>query len=257
MDPQAAALNRPAMANYRRPAAPLDPARQLVLRLRDDHNTNLAEMSEAIGRNKAYLHQYLYRFTPVALPEEAREALAARYGVDPNALRSPKRPAAKGPAASTVSSQSKGVIPELDVSAGAGLGAEAVLESFSADGRSTVSTEVVAAEWSIPAPYLATELRIRREAARIISVIGDSMSPTLQPGDRVMINTEDRQPSPPGLFALWDGLGVVVKRIEHIPNSEPIKLLLMSDNDRHRSYERTSEEVSIIGRVVWLARRVS
>ncbi len=42
---------------------------------------------------------------------------------------------------------------------------------------------------------------------------------------------------------VWDGLGVVVKR------TEPHRILLISDNVHHKSYEMTIGEAQIIGRI--------
>lgn len=82
------------------------------------------------------------------------------------------------------------------------------------------------------------------------------MMPTLHSGDRVMVDNGDRIPSPGGVFAVWDGFGVVTKRLEVVPNSDPPTLRISSDNPLHREYERTADEVNIIGRVVWFARRL-
>lgn len=83
------------------------------------------------------------------------------------------------------------------------------------------------------------------------------MEPTLEAGDRVMVDLSDRRPSPDGLFALWDGIGVVVKRLEHIPYSDPTRFRIISDNtERHNSYERNGDEINVIGRVIWLARKI-
>ena len=49
----------------------------------------LAEVSRAIGRNHAYLQQFLRRGTPKALPEEVRIALARYLGIDETELRVP------------------------------------------------------------------------------------------------------------------------------------------------------------------------
>ena len=67
----------------------LDPTRLKVMKLIQDSGTDLKNASIAIGRNAAYLHQYLYRGTPKILPEDAREALAAHLGVD-DASQSPR-----------------------------------------------------------------------------------------------------------------------------------------------------------------------
>ena len=50
----------------------LDPPRTLLLKLIADYETDLASVSKALGRNHAYLQQYIKRGTPQELPEEVR-----------------------------------------------------------------------------------------------------------------------------------------------------------------------------------------
>lgn len=147
-------------------------------------------------------------------------------------------------------------IPEIDVRAGAGMGGESPLEAFSPNGRDVVAHDAIIGHWQMPEEYLSAELRAAARSVRIIAVEGDSMSPTLMSGDRVMVDTRRRIPSPPGVFAIWDGLGVCVKRIELIQGSEPPTVRIISDNGLHATYERTAEEANIIGRVIWFGRRV-
>lgn len=147
-------------------------------------------------------------------------------------------------------------IPEIDVRGGMGPGGESLIDYHPDKSGRFVLSDAVVGRWDLPQDYLHNVVRVFGQSAAIIAVVGDSMSPTLEPGDRVMVNLADRLPSPPGIFALWDGLGVVVKRIDHIPNSDPPRLILVSDNGKHRSYERNIDEISIIGRVVWFARMI-
>ncbi len=90
----------------------------------------------------------------------------------------------------------------------------------------------------------------------MVEVQGDSMEPTLRPGDHVIVDTANRAPSPPGIFVLWDGIGSVVKRVEHIHGSDPATYRIISDNPKHNPYERSAGEANIVGRVVWVGRRV-
>ena len=53
----------------------------------------------------------------------------------------------------------------------------------------------------------------------------------------------------------WDGMGLVAKRVEHVPNSDPPKIVVKSVNREYET-EREAEEVHIIGRVVWTSRRL-
>jgi len=65
----------------------LDPPRLLVIARTDQLGLDLANLSRAIGRNAAYLQQYIRRGIPRVLPEDVREALAKELGVASSALR--------------------------------------------------------------------------------------------------------------------------------------------------------------------------
>lgn len=147
-------------------------------------------------------------------------------------------------------------VMEIDVRAGMGGGGIALDVNHTDEHGNTIAADDVRDVWGLPEAYLQGELRLRHDEVRIIEVQGDSMEPTLRPGDRVMINTADRRPSPPGLFALWDGFGVVVKRIEPIMDDDEPRLRILSDNQHHSAFTRAPDEVNLIGRVVWFARRI-
>ena len=85
---------------------------------------------------------------------------------------------------------------------------------------------------------------------KIIRVIVESMVPNLLPGDRVIVDTEARIPSPPGMFAIWDGMGLMIKNVELIPNSKPPKIRLTSYNTIFGAYEMKLDECIIQGRII-------
>jgi phage repressor protein C with HTH and peptisase S24 domain len=78
------------------------------------------------------------------------------------------------------------------------------------------------------------------------------MEPLLSGGDRVLIDTSQRVPVPPGIFAIWDGIGLVANE----PNSDPAMVVIKSVNPEYQTYQRMAEEVHIVGRVVWTSRRL-
>lgn len=148
-------------------------------------------------------------------------------------------------------------VPEVDVRGGMGGGGLVALEINTTDEwGNTAPIEDVRATWEIPTDYLRHELRVAPRRIAIAEGRGDSMYPTIHSHDRVMIDLDDTNPSPGGVFAVWDGMGVVFKRVEYIPNSEPPTLKLISDNANHSSYERTFDEIRIIGRCVGFIRRM-
>lgn len=225
------------------------------MKLIQTSGSDLKNASLAIGRNAAYLHQYLTRGTPKVLPEDVREALAKLLGVDEDSLRQRDEPppqdqggpngasppvvtAGRPPVAGFVS------VAEIDVRASAGPGV--IHEGL----------EETAATWLFPDPVIRHEFRARPECLRMITIDGDSMEPLLSTGDRILVDTSQRVPVPPGIFVIWDGMGLVAKRVEHIPNSEPRVVVIKSVNPAYQTYQRDAEEVTIIGRVIWAAKRL-
>jgi phage repressor protein C with HTH and peptisase S24 domain len=91
---------------------------------------------------------------------------------------------------------------------------------------------------------------------RIMKVEGDSMEPTLFDGDTVLVDMDRKAPNPPGIFVLDDGMGLVAKRLQHVPNSDPPAVRVISDNKHYPEYERTADEIVIIGRIRWFAREI-
>lgn len=236
----------------------LDPVRARVLKLIEDRDTDLKNASLKIGKNAAYLHQFIFRGTPKVLPEDVRQPLAEFLGVDEDSLRHrrvpPRKPRAKvsahGEDVDVIPTHASRVpdgfigIPEIDVRASAGPGA------FHEGLEETKVT------WLFPEAVVRHEFRTPPNELRMITVDGDSMEPLLSSGDRILIDTSQRVPVPPGIFVIWDGMGLVAKRVEHIPNSDPPKVLIKSVNPEYQAYERIAEEVNVVGRVVWAARRL-
>lgn len=123
--------------------------------------------------------------------------------------------------------------------------------------KNNLQKKAVAKEtWGLPVAYAHKELSIDGKKGVILEVLGDSMEPTLSAGDRVMIDTKDITPSPPGIFALWDGISVVMKRVEHVLGSSPPAIKAVSDNPRHGEAVMEVESLVIVGRVIWTARKI-
>ncbi len=136
-------------------------------------------------------------------------------------------------------------VDELDVRAMAGAGGlDVEVWSGAREAESRV------ASYYFPASDFRGLYGAAADRVRIIEVLGDSMEPTLRPGQRVMIDVQDRSPSPPGLFVLWDGLGMIIKRVEFVAHSDPAAVRIASDNPRYPEKERLLGEAYIQGRVI-------
>ena len=205
----------------------LDKNRQRLLALIDRHPSyDLAGLSRLLGKNHAYLHQFIWKGSPRELREkDMRMVLKALNGTLP----------------ATKTSQMVH-IPQFNFRAGMG-------------GGGIIDRETSDDFLSLPRTYLE-QMQLSSADLISIDVEGDSMSPTLESGDRIMINRSDKNPASGGVFAIHDSDALVVKRIERIPATNPVRLKLISDNPNHGTYEVPADETNILGRVVWYARKL-
>ena len=94
---------------------------------------------------------------------------------------------------------------------------------------------------------------------RLVTLRGDSMSPVLENGDMVLVNTSDTQPSPPGILVLFDRVGLKVKSLELLPGNSTAEPLvrISSANTHYSAYQRRLVEINIKGRIIWFGRSLS
>lgn len=229
----------------------LDQARLNLLKLIADHGTDLANVSQAIGRNPAYLQQFIKRGSPRNLGEPEREALGRHFGVSPDLFRGDTtlQAASSGTGRNEISPKPQAAlinqiqIPEYDIAAAAGHGLFPIAGSAE-DGLDAVD------QWVIPRRYLAA-FSERPDCLAVIRVAGDSMEPDYNAGERVLVDRSHVLPSPPGVYVLWDGLGLVLKRVEVIfGTQDPVMIRISSINGAYSTYDRALSEVHINGRVV-------
>ena len=126
----------------------------------------------------------------------------------------------------------------------------------SAGGGAVVDYENDGSLWMFPEAWVRAELSAKPQDLRIVTIEGDSMvsdpikATDLDPGDKVIVNVFDNRPTPPGIFLVHDGLGLVAKRVHFLPLSDPPTIKIISNNKLYKPYERTLEEANVVGRIV-------
>lgn len=136
-------------------------------------------------------------------------------------------------------------IPNLKISAGMGQGGLEVIETNSAGVPAPGFTD---GSWGLPAAVLTRLGPLRGIYG--LPVQGDSMSPTIAGGSIAFVDTKHQYPSPPGIYAVDYGDGLLVKRVELIGGTD--KISIGSDNPEYRNYEFAREDVKVWGRVIAL-----
>lgn len=212
----------------------LDP-RLFLERLCVERGEDFASLSRMLGRNPAYVQQFVRRGVPKRLKEEERRKLARYFAVSETLLGGPpeSEPAPNG----LVS------VKRHPVSVSAGPGA------------------VVAGE--LGRPYIAFDERLlksltasRPSKLSIVKVEGDSMAPTLNAGDDILVDLGDSaERLRDGIYVLRIDDAVVVKRLALDPTGR--RLTVKSDNPSYPDWpDRSVEDIRPIGRVIWSGRRI-
>lgn len=194
---------------------------------------NYAAVSEMIGRNPAYIHQFIKRGTPRKLEERDRRLIASALGISEASL-----------GAELVGDGKKlRKVPRLDVRASAGPGGLAV-------------SEFASGTFGFSERWLRDLARGNPDGLSMIQVQGESMEPTLSDGDDIMVNRNDGiDRLRDGIYVLRRGSDLHVKRIACGPVRNRISV--RSDNPAYPSWDDIDlSTVAVIGRVVWFARKM-
>ena len=224
-----------------------DTARRLA-ELIEAKGEDMASLSRMLGRNPAYIQQFIKRGVPRKLDEADRRTLARYFGVDEAELGAEPRETVLEPDADRnipirVSAADWVAIPRLDVGASAGPGA------LNAGERAMGRIGFQPSWLRDLAPSSVANLQL-------IRVNGDSMAPTLNPGDDILVDLGD------GADRLRDGIYVLrvddalnVKRLAVFPQGR--RFTIKSDNKEYPDWtDCTPETVAIVGRVLWAGRRL-
>ena len=220
--------------------------REALARLARDRGVGYAALSRLLGRNAAYIQQFIKRGSPRKLEEGDRATLAKFFGVAESALG--------GPAGSQVIAFGHGnerpqttrliPIPRLTIDASAGPGAFNEHES-------------AAAHIGFEERWLRRLFNGKPADLSLIRVQGDSMSPTLSDGDDILVDVGDSAARlRDGVYVLRRDDALQVKRIA--PNPSSRRVAIKSDNASYPSWpDCRLGDIDIIGRVVWVGRRLS
>ena len=215
-------------------------ARRALDRLIAERRERYEALSRLIGRNPAYIQQYIKRGTPRKLDEADRRTLARYFGVDERTLGGPEESGAPTPPRKRLPPIVS--VPRLSLGASAGAG------SLDDDERALGAMAFDAA-W-------LRDMGVKGDALSIIRVDGESMAPTLNDGDDIMVDGAD------GAARLRDGIYVLrlddmlmVKRVAMGPKRG--RFSVRSDNPHFPNWDDIDPGlVDIVGRVVWTGRRV-
>ena len=214
-----------------------DDARATLQRLCSERGESLAGLSRLLGRNDAYIQQYLRKGSPRQLPETDRRTLARYFSVPDSTLGGPQDQA-------VIERDALVPVRRSAVRASAGAGANA-------------EDEYLRPHVAFDAAWLRALTATPGDKLTMIRVDGDSMTPTLDAGDDILVDHDDLGGGlRDGIYVLRVDGALLVKRLAIHPFGGMVTV--QSDNPNYPDWpNRRLDELSCIGRVIWAGRRIS
>jgi phage repressor protein C with HTH and peptisase S24 domain len=209
----------------------------MLERLCSERGENFAALSRLIGRNDAYIQQYLRKGTPRTLKERERRMLARYFQVPESML---------GGLPEDAAAQFGELIPVARVSVRASAGPGAV-----------PSDETTRPYFAFDPLWLRSLTSSPPNSLSVIRVEGDSMSPTLSAGDDILVDLADKSERlRDGIYVLRVDGTLLVKRLAVHPVGR--RVTVQSDNPAYSDLPDCGlDEIDCIGRVVWAGRKIA
>jgi phage repressor protein C with HTH and peptisase S24 domain len=211
----------------------LNDPRAVLERLCAERGEDFAGLSRMLGRNPAYIQQFVRRGVPKRLGEAERRKLARYFSISEALLG--------GPADEPVS----GLVPvkRSPVRASAGPGA-------------IPYDEAGKAYFAFDETWLKSLTSSPSGRLSIIRVEGDSMAPTLNAGDDILVDLGDCDSRlRDGIYVLRADDALVVKRLALHPAGS--RVTIQSDNPAYPDWPDCDlDDLHCIGRVIWAGRKI-
>lgn len=116
-------------------------------------------------------------------------------------------------------------------------------------GRRTVQSRQIVDHLAFKSEWLRRRLGVDLKNLMLMEAVGDSMSPTIDEGDLVLVDLREARFRDDGVYVLRVESDLSIKRVQRRPDG---KLIIRSDNPAYEPAVVTAESVNVVGRVVWV-----
>jgi phage repressor protein C with HTH and peptisase S24 domain len=116
-------------------------------------------------------------------------------------------------------------------------------------GRSPIQSAQIVDHLSFRADWLNRALNADPRSIALIEAAGDAMAPTIDDGDLVLCDLRDSRFRHDGVYVFRSGGILAIKRIQRQIDG---MLLIRSDNPAYEPIKIKPDELSMLGRVIWI-----
>lgn len=214
--------------------------------IRTSSHDDYASISALIGRNHAYMQQFIKRGVPKCLRDDDMEKIVDHFKIPTDYFGSPDDFPNPGQDHSEILENEFDEeyvrVNVYDIEAAAGAG-------------SVVENNEIANKLAFKKSWIRSSSNATSDDLAVITVSGDSMNPTLYDGDHILVDMTLTSLKNDGIYVLRNDDMILVKRI----SLNPITNLctIKSDNNFYESWEGCQPtDLDILGRVIWMGRNI-
>lgn len=191
-----------------------------------------AALSRLLGRNPAYIQQYIKRGVPRTLGETERSTLARHFGVPEHYLGAPQ---------------------QTDVEAGPPAGRSIAVPWLDPDNGDRPDPPGASLAFDHATALRLCDGHIDRLGALVVD--SDAMFPTLSTGDRIIIEMDQGRGLRDGIYVIRTDNALLLKRLSVHPITG--KVAILSDNAAYPSFSDCDPAlIAVVGRVRWVGRQL-
>lgn len=214
--------------------------------IRTSSEEDYASISTLIGKNHAYVQQFIKRGVPKCLHSEDLAKIIDHFGESLAYFGSAEDFPSPGmdslPPVMGISAKDYIQVNVYDIEAAAGVG-------------SVADNNDIANRLAFKKSWIRSSSNATADDLAVITVSGDSMNPTLFEGDHILVDLTAKQIKNDGIYVLRNDSMVLVKRISVNPISK--LCTIKSDNNYYQSWEGCEpDQLDILGRVIWMGRKI-
>ncbi len=218
--------------------------------IRTSSHDDYASISALIGRNHAYMQQFIKRGVPKCLRDDDMEKIIDHFNISGDYFGNPddypnpnlNYRQDNSDLLETEFDEEYVLVNVYDIEAAAGAG-------------SVVENNEMSNKLAFKKSWIRSSSNATADDLAVITVSGDSMNPTLYDGDRILVDLTATSLKNDGIYVLRNDDMILVKRISLNPVTK--LCTIKSDNNFYESWEGCEPaDLDILGRVIWMGRNI-
>lgn len=214
--------------------------------IRTSSHDDYASISALIGRNHAYMQQFIKRGVPKCLRDDDMKKIIQHFNISldyfgtPDDFPNPGQRHSDNLDGEFDEEYIRVNVYNIEAAAGAG---------------SVVENNEIANKLAFKKSWIRSSSNAMADDLAVITVSGDSMNPTLYDGDHILVDMTLTTLKNDGIYVLRNDDMILVKRISFNPVTK--LCTIKSDNNYYESWEGCQPaDLDILGRVIWMGRNI-